>query len=588
DVYKRQVPGITDTEIAFTSGAANDAQVRVGDFTSATRIDPITTVTTPGTGIKSYPSLGAARIVYDIKTGTNVPPSAILRMNSDGTNNQIFVDQSTPGFSGKQVIKMPVISPDGKWVFFIAGTNLGAKQIFAKLIDKSVSETAVSFNIGTNAEDIAIAPDMSSLVWVENGSGQKTIYKIALSCNASADTAVVKGTAQILGGNISGKWNDTNPSFSPDGTKIIFVSNRDGTSKIYTMDAGTGLGVTAFPGLAGITNPAYPQYSPFGDGSIVFVADGVGGRILYSATSAGIATAITDLGGANIVVTGDKFCWNMERTPGDIVATRTLQTRAAAGATLTYSIKIDIDDGKKPVSYTLEEVIPSWTVVSVLRDGVPLTSGTNYYQLNDTPVTGLKTLKFVFAGTGGSAGTVADHILTISVTPNGSGTKSFSGTISYFMNGQATSTIVTGNGTLDIMKPYCPVDKYNEKKEANKPDGVIQDLDLLYGIETWAIEGRLPGYGTGWPQYPALNWDNIILAVINIWASPAGTRGWYWKFEAPAGPQQVAAGDASTLAGGYLYIGDYNGGGTIDVYASGAGATSGVAEMYWTQGKWSD
>ena len=559
--------GVDSTEIAFIG---TDAQVKVGDFTDATTIDPIVTVTTPGTGIMGNPSLGAARIVYEVNMGGG--SYIIEKMNSDGTNNDVFIDESTPGFTGKKVIRMPSISPDGKWVFFVAGTPTGNKQIYAKGINKSLGEAAIPLNIGSKAEDPVVSPDMSSLVWVENNAGKRTIYRISLSYDAENNITGVKGTAQILGGNnISENWSDKNPSFSPDGTKIIFVSDRDGSDKIYTMDAGTGLGVNLFPGLPSITNPAYPQYSPLNDGSIVFVADGpvVGQRVLYSSSG-----AILDSTGANIVVTGDKFSWNIERNPGDIIATRTLQSRASDGAELIYKIKIDVDEGKTPVSYTLNEVIPNWTVIDVWCDGIKLTRGTHYYVLSDTPIADLTTLKFVFSAIpGGSAGTVADHILTISVTAAGTGTKSFSGTIDYFMNGQAKSALVSGNGTLNILKPYCPVDKYNVKKEANKPDGIIQDLDLLYGIEAWSTNAQLPGYGTGWPADPLTNWDDIILAVINIWASPAGSKGHHSGTGSPVT-------EGSTVAGEYQYVGP-------NLYKPSAAGTE-VQEMYWTQGMWSD
>lgn len=554
------VIGIGNTEIVSTNGTP--ANVFMIDLDENGQVEAQTQLTTHTDNSKN-PSLGAARIVYSLLD------TALYKMNPDGTNNVLFVDSTTTFVpvlpSGIPVIyKMPSISPDGKWVVFVAGPSAGTKKICVKRLSEDVSGNAINLNIGTNPEDPIISPDMSSIVWVENNSGQRTIKKINVVFDATADTASVIGSEMTLGGNTT-LFNDNNPSFSPDGQTIIFVSDRDGTSRIYTMNASTGLGVTRFPGLAGVTNPAYPVYSPLGDGSIAFVADGPGGRTIQTATAQGI---VTDLG---VVVNGDRIDWEIERTVGEIVATRTLQSRAAAGTTLEYRIDIDVDDGQVPVAYTLNEVVPSWTVVSVERDGTTLTAGTNYFELPNTPVAGLKTLRFVFSNAGGSAGTVADHILTISLTVAGSGTKSFSGEISYFMFGAQTATVL-GNGTLNVLNPYCPVDKYNSKGQENNPDGVIQDLDLLYGIEAWANNAQLPGYGTGWPVDPDTNWDGIILAVINIWASPAGTQGWY------TGDNQVT--DASTVAGEYQYVGPSE-------YQSGNGQPT-VDEMYWTQGEWID
>jgi len=139
------------------------------------------------------------------------------------------------------------------------------------------------------------------------------------------------------------------------------------------------------------------------------------------------------------------------------------------------------------------------------------------------------------------------------------------------MDGVAQTSTVTGNGTVTVASPYCPVDYYNTNNEAGKPDGVIQDLDLLRGIDKWAVSGQFIEYGGGWPSNPGTMWDNIILAVIDIWASPAGTQGYHSGGQASA---------ASTVAGEYQFVGP-------NTYKKGAAGTP-VAEMYWTQGAWSD
>jgi Tol biopolymer transport system component len=64
--------------------------------------------------------------------------------------------------------------------------------------------------------------------------------------------------------------NDHSPRYSPDGTSIVFVSNRDGNREIYIMNA-DGTNQTR------LTNSSYqeyhPRFSPDG-GSIVFFASG--------------------------------------------------------------------------------------------------------------------------------------------------------------------------------------------------------------------------------------------------------------------------------------------------------------------------
>jgi len=529
------------------------------------------------------PSLGAARIVADVGGPTN--PTQIIRTNSDGSGRVDFVNAG--GTVTK--VKSPSITPDGKWVVYTGyNTSDHLWHIYGKLLN-NLSHTPVDIVAGSAQdvplEDPVVSPDMGSIVWVENLGGQRTIYKQGVVFNATAGTVSLVGSAQIMGGNTSQVWNDSQPSFSPDGLKIIFVSNRDGSNLIYTMDANTGLGVTRFPGLPGITNPAYPVYNPINDGSIAFVADSGTDRHIYTATAAGVAT---DQFPAGETLNGEKFSWAIKRAPGEITATRTLQSRVAAGETLTYTIKIDVDDGKKPVGYTLEEVVPDWNLASIDPIKVDGTATTNYYALPSTPVAGLKTLRLVFMNISGVAGDVSDHIITINLTSAGSGTKSFSGTINYTMDGADQTANVTGNGSLLVSKPFCPVDIYNDKGERGKPNGIIEDRDLLYAINAWANSWQLHEYGPAWPANPDTHWDGIILAVVEIWASPAGTRGYYWKSGGAApNPAQVGASEASEKVGQYLYIGDKDSDTTVDIYSR-SGASSGVAEMYWTQGKWSD
>lgn len=86
------------------------------------------------------------------------------------------------------------------------------------------------------------------------------------------------GSIAAIGGG--GDWSDEQPRWSPDGTRIAFVSNRGGSYNIYTMDA-DGRNVVRHTDHAG--NDRDPSWLPDGQ-SLVFSSDrdrGVGRSDLY-------------------------------------------------------------------------------------------------------------------------------------------------------------------------------------------------------------------------------------------------------------------------------------------------------------------
>ena len=101
-----------------------------------------------------------------------------------------------------------------------------------------------------------------------NPNGRIKIYTLDLS--AGRVTALTR----------EGDWNDEQPRWSPDGTRIAFKSNRGGSYNLYVMNA-DGSGVTRITSHA--ANDHDPSWLPDGRG-LVFASDrdrGVGRLDLY-------------------------------------------------------------------------------------------------------------------------------------------------------------------------------------------------------------------------------------------------------------------------------------------------------------------
>jgi len=516
---------ITDTQLTYTQGSPQ--QVFTAPFTDATTLGAGTQRTTEGNNIYN-PELGRRQIVYTILNSNN----PIYIMNADGTNMTEF--ESAENGVNKLY---PSLSPDGKWVVWSENGGLKIKR------SNDPTGTATDLAVGTQAEDPKISPDSSLLIWVENTGGVRQIKSVKISLDPTTGNASVSGTPTTLGGN-TGNFNDVNPSFSPDGKTIVFVSNRDGTKKIYTMDS-NGSNVQALPITA--TDPAYPVYSPTGDGSICFVATEGTDRTIHIYDG----TTVTDL---TRKVDGDEISWNLIYTPGEIFGERSMPERVASGGELNYRINIDVDEKNKPNSFVLKEIVPNeWSSPVLKIDG---NTSTDSAVKSDTPVSGLKTIELTFVdGLSGVAGDVSDHIVEFKIDVGSTtGTQSVTGKLVYNLPDEDNhETTITGNSRVLIANPYLPFDKYSYQGATRyeKPDGVVDTEDLLYAIDCWAdniqIEG---GYGALWPENLA-NYDDIILDVIEIWAD-------------------------STYKGGYKYEPD-------------SSTNPDVAhEMYWMAGTWSD
>jgi dipeptidyl aminopeptidase/acylaminoacyl peptidase len=150
---------------------------------------------------------------------------------------------------------------------------------------------------------------------------------------------------------------DTDPVWSPDGSRLAWVSNRSGKSELYVMNLdGTGLTqVTSDPGSV-----RFPSWSPDGD-MIVFSTTRGGKRDLFAVPAPAGGLAVADGSAAMMASqTGECRLTNDAATDNEPVWVRTadgdciffFSTRDANDG--VFRMEVDCDAGAEPVRITLE------------------------------------------------------------------------------------------------------------------------------------------------------------------------------------------------------------------------------------------
>jgi WD40 repeat protein len=115
----------------------------------------------------------------------------------------------------------------------------------------------------------ALSPDGSTIVFVSNRSGAPRLWTIP----APALDAVAFDTPVAMNTGSDSAIPEGAPAWSPDGTMLAFNSTRSGTSQIFTMPAAGGSAVPVTNEVGGAFNPAWSA-----DGS----------TIVYTATTGGL------------------------------------------------------------------------------------------------------------------------------------------------------------------------------------------------------------------------------------------------------------------------------------------------------------
>lgn len=110
------------------------------------------------------------------------------------------------------------ISPDGKWIVFTSERS-GIPQLYAKPVDGNTSPVLL-FRSNSFQDQAAFSPDGKKLAFVASHEGNAEIYILPFRPDTIQQLSTARNVTNHRGG-------DFRPAFSPDGKQIAFSSDRD-------------------------------------------------------------------------------------------------------------------------------------------------------------------------------------------------------------------------------------------------------------------------------------------------------------------------------------------------------------------------
>lgn len=173
-------------------------------------------------------------------------PVALVYQRTEGGNQDIYL--KLPGGAERRLTDdpaedmLPRFTPDGRSVLF-ASKRTGTWQIFEVSV-RGGPARRVRANAFTEFQ-IALSPDGRQLAFLSNASGREGLWLMDWP-NGKARQLVDHGRA-VLG----------NPSWSPDGTRIVFSSNYRIGHQIYLVNVADGKVERLSPLIKGGCEPRF-------------------------------------------------------------------------------------------------------------------------------------------------------------------------------------------------------------------------------------------------------------------------------------------------------------------------------------------
>jgi Tol biopolymer transport system component len=178
----------------------------------------------------------------------------IWTMNADGTGRRRLAGSARGAHD-----LYPRFSPDGRLIVFASDRGGREADVYVMRADGTGLRRLVTGPRTVDDTQPSFSPDGAYVVFASN---PRSYFVHELYRVRAADGG---GRTRLTSRDVAGPGepaHDLAPSYSPDGERIAFVSDRGGADAVWTMDA-RGRGLREVARIAG-RSVAFPRFSPNG------------------------------------------------------------------------------------------------------------------------------------------------------------------------------------------------------------------------------------------------------------------------------------------------------------------------------------